>query len=134
MFQKWTDSAIAIVRIMIGAFMMYHGIEIFDHDKMDGYEKFLTNDIKMSNPVFMSYLGKTCELIAGISLVTGFMTRAGALLMAITMSIITFRIGEGRFYMEEQHPFLFVLFAVIFFFDGGKKWSLDNIIFSRQRQ
>lgn len=132
MLQKWTDNAIALVRIIIGAFMLYHGAEIFSHEKMDGYEKFLKNDIKMNNPVFMSYLGKTLELIAGTMLVAGLFTRAGALLMAGAMSFITFRIGDGRIYMEEQHPFMFVLFAIIFFFDGGKKWSLDQLLFRKK--
>ena len=33
MLQKWTDSAIAVVRIIIGVFMIYHGIEIFSEEK-----------------------------------------------------------------------------------------------------
>lgn len=114
--------------------MIYHGLEIFDREKMEGYDKFLTNDIKMGNAVLMSYLGKTCELIAGVLLVLGLFTRAASVLMAITMSVISFRIGQGRVYMEEQHPFMFVLFAFIFFVDGGQKWSLDNVIFKRKRR
>lgn len=134
MFQRWTDNAIATARIIVGAFMMYHGAEIFSQEKMDGYEKFLKNDIKMGNAVIMSYIGKGFELLAGTLLLTGLFTRAGALLMAGTMSFITFRIGDGRVYMEEQHPFMFVLFALIFFFDGGKKWSLDSMLFKKNNQ
>ena len=131
MLQRWTDNAIAIVRIIIGGFMVYHGFEIFSQEKMQGYEKFL-GDMKMSNALFMSYIGKGCELVAGLFLVSGFMTRAAALLMAITLGFITFVIGDGRVYMEEQHPFMFVLFAFIFFFDGGKKWSVDNLVRKRK--
>ena len=134
MLQKWTDNAIAVLRMIVGGFMIYHGAEIFSQEKMDGYEKFLTNDIKMSHPVFMSYLGKGTELLGGTLLATGFLTRLGALIVAVTMSIITFRIGDGRVYMEEQHPFMFVMFALLFFFDGGKKWSLDNLIFRKRNQ
>lgn len=134
MLQKWTDNAIAILRMIIGGFMMYHGAEIFSQEKMDGYEKFLSNDIKMSNPVFMSYLGKAMELLGGTLLATGLITRIAAVIVAVTMSIITFRVGEGRVYMEEQHPFMFVLFAFLFFFDGGKKWSLDNLFFRKRNQ
>jgi len=134
MFQRWTDNAIAVTRIIVGAFMIYHGAEIFSQEKMDGYEKFLTNDIKMGNAVMLSYMGKASELLAGTLLVTGLFTRAGAVLMAGTMSFITFFIGSGRVYMEEQHPFMFVLFALIFFFDGGKRWSLDNLLFKKNDQ
>jgi uncharacterized membrane protein YphA (DoxX/SURF4 family) len=61
----------------------------------------------------------------------GLFTRLAAIIMAITMSGVTFMVGQGRFYMEDQPPFMFVLFAFIFFFDGGYKWSLDNLIFKK---
>jgi putative oxidoreductase len=133
MLQNWTGNAIAIVRIIVGAFMVYHGAEIFNPEIMQRYYQMLA-DMKMSNAVFLSKLGKSCELVAGILLTTGTLTRIGALVMAGTMSFITFSLGEGRVYMEEQHPFMFVLFAFIFFFDGGKKWSLDSMLFRRKRQ
>jgi putative oxidoreductase len=125
MLQKWTDNAIAIVRIIVGAFMIYHGIEVFDKEKMDHYETML-NDLKMNNAVFMSFVGKISELLAGVLLLPGLFTRIGAVIMAGTMGFITFFVGQGRFYMEDQHPFLFVLFAFIFFFDGGSIWSIDS--------
>jgi putative oxidoreductase len=55
-------------------------------------------------------------------------------IMAGTMTFITFIIGSGTFYYEDQHPFMFVLCAFIFFFDGGKKWSLDSLIFRKRAQ
>jgi putative oxidoreductase len=133
MLQRWTDNAIAVVRIIIGVFMIYHGIEIFSEEKMKGYEKFLGDDLKMSNAVLLSYMGKAMELVAGICLTLGFLTRPASVLMAAALGFITFGIGNGRVYMEEQHPFMFVLFAVIFFFDGGSKWSVDNLLFRRGR-
>jgi len=127
MLQKWTDNAIAIIRIIIGCFMIIHGSEIFSHEKMQVYLSW-----KIPGPVFMPYIGKACELTAGILLFLGLFTRLAAIITAITMSGITFMVGQGRFYMEDQPPFMFVLFAFIFFFDGGKKWSLDNILFKRK--
>ena len=129
MLQKWTDNAIAIVRIIIGIFMIIHGIEIFSHEKMQTYLSW-----KIRGPVILPYIGKAGELLAGIMLFLGLFTRLGALIMAATMTGITFIVGQGRFYMEDQHPFLFVLFAVIFFFDGGRKWSLDNLLFRKRTQ
>ena len=131
MLQRWTDNAIAVVRMIIGAFMIYHGSEIFNPEIMQRYYQML-GDMKMSNAVFLSKFGKACELAAGILLTTGLFTRIGAIIMAGAMSFITFGIGDGRVYMEEQHPFMFVLFAFIFFFDGGKKWSLDSMLFRKK--
>ena len=133
MLQNSTDNVIAIVRMIVGAFMIYHGAEIFHPELMERYYQMLA-DMKMSHAVLLSKFGKSCEFVAGILLTTGLFTRIGALIMAGAMSFITFGIGEGRVYMEEQHPFLFVLFALIFFFDGGKKWSLDNMIIRKRAQ
>lgn len=133
MLQNSTDNVIAIVRMIVGAFMIYHGSEVFNPEIMNRYYEMLGN-MKMGDAVFLSKFGKTCELVAGILLTTGLGTRIGALIMAGAMSFITFGIGDGRVYMEEQHPFMFVLFALIFFFDGGKKWSLDNLIFRKKVQ
>lgn len=113
--------------------MIYHGSEIFNPEIMKRYYEMLGN-MKIGDAVLLSKFGKTCELVAGILLLTGFATRIGALIMAGAMSFITFGIGDGRVYMEEQHPFMFVLFALIFFVDGGKKWSLDNLIFRKKAQ
>ena len=128
MLQKSTDTAIAIVRIVLGVFMIIHGIEVFSPEKMQRYFDFFK-----SGGEFMAYGGKTLELVAGILLTLGLFTRVGALITAGAMTFITFGIGHGRFYMEDQHPFMFVLVAFILFFDGGKKWSLDNVLFRKKR-
>ena len=133
MLRNWTDNAIAIVRIIVGAFMIYHGAEVFNPELMNGYETRLT-EMKMSNPAFQAYAGKIAELLAGILLTSGLFTRIGAVIMGGTMTFITFIIGSGKFYYEDQHPFMFVLCAFIFFFDGGKKWSLDSLIFRKRAQ
>jgi putative oxidoreductase len=131
MLQSWTDNAIAVVRIIVGAFMIYHGAEVLNPELMKGYETRLT-EMKMSNASLLAYTGKIAELLAGILLSTGLFTRIGAVIMGGTMTFITFIIGSGKFYYEDQHPFMFVLFAFVFFFDGGKKWSLDNLIFRKK--
>jgi putative oxidoreductase len=45
------------------------------------------------------------------------------------MAYITFKIGHGKFWYEDQHPFMFVLFGLLFFFTGPGKWSLDHVLF-----
>ena len=129
----WQDNAITLSRIVVGSFMIYHGIEVFDRAKMTEYAKMLT-DLKMGSSLLMAYLGKACELISGCLLFLGLFTRIASLILAINMLMITFRIGEGRFFMEEQYPFLFVLFAIIFFFSGGGKWSLDRLLFKTKNK
>ena len=62
----------------------------------------------------------------------GLFTRLAIIPLAITMAIISFGIGKGRIFMEDQHPFLFILLAFVFFFTGPGKWSLDYLLFERK--
>ena len=125
------DEGLALARIMTGIFMMYHGYEVFMPDKMKGYGQWLT-DISFPSPSLMAYLGKGAEFLGGLLLAAGFFTRFAAIALAITMAIISFGLGKGRIFMEEQHPFLFVLIAVLFFFTGAGRWSLDHVVFDKK--
>ena len=125
----WPGGILAAVRIITGLLMIYHGYEVFDDEKMKvyfGWDVFQ----KLPARVLMIFIGKIVELVAGILLVIGLFTRIGALLLVFVMIYITFFIGQGKFWYEDQHPFLFILLSLIFLFIGGGKYSLDHILFS----
>ena len=125
----WPGGILAAVRIITGLLMIYHGYEVFDDEKMKvyfGWDVFQ----KLPAPVLMIFIGKIVELVAGILLVIGLFTRIGALLLLFVMIYITFFIGHGKFWYEDQHPFLFILLSLIFLFIGGGRFSLDHILFS----
>ena len=124
----WQDSGLAILRIITGLLMMYHGWEIFDGAVMKDYATW--DMIKtLPAPLTMVYLGKGLELVTGLCFVLGLFTRISALLMAVNMLFICFKIGNGKFYYQDQHPFLFAMIAMVFFFTGPVKWSLDKLWF-----
>jgi uncharacterized membrane protein YphA (DoxX/SURF4 family) len=114
----------AVVRIITGLFMAYHGFEIFDSKLMNDYAQW---DMFKGLPMglILVYLGKGAEFVAGILLALGLFTKLASAIIAVTMLSITFFVGHGKFWYEDQHPFLFVLLALIFFFNGGGTWSLD---------
>lgn len=130
--KAWQSTGLAIIRIITGLLAGYHGWEIFDKATMDEYLKW---DIikSLPAPVFMVYLGKLIELVSGICFVLGIFTRAAALCLAITMLFICFALGKGRFYYEDQHPFMFALLALVFFFAGSVKWGFDQLIFKKNK-
>jgi putative oxidoreductase len=92
---------------------------------MKGY---LSWDIFKSSPT-LPYIGKAAELIAGILLFLGLFTRFACLIIIGTFTYITFFVGKGIFWMDDQHPFLFIILAMVFFFTGAGKISLDNKLF-----
>jgi putative oxidoreductase len=127
----WLHEGIAAIRIIVGALLIYHGIEVFNPTLMNGYVE--AGMFKGPSALFMVYMGKTSELTMGILLCLGLLTRLGSLLMIGTFSYITFFVGQGRFWYEEQHPFMFVLFGALFLFTGPGAWSLDRIIFKSKK-
>jgi putative oxidoreductase len=115
----------ATIRIITGLLMSYHGLEIFQSGQMQEYASW--DSIKnMPFPIFWAYLGKGAELVGGILLTIGLKTRVAAILLTLTMLFICFKIGSGKFWYEDQHPFLFALLSMIYFFTGPGKWSVDS--------
>ena len=129
----WRDYGLAGIRILTGLLIAYHGAEIFSRKAMEVY---LTWDVikALPAPEPLVYVGKGIEFFAGVCLVIGLFTRIASLFMAINMFFICFYIGNGRFYYEDQHPFLFGVIALVFFFTGPVRWALDFVLFRRDIQ
>lgn len=124
----WQSTGLAILRIITGLLMTYHGLEVFDRTKMLSY--FEWDVIKsLPAPETMLYISKGLEFVTGICFALGLFTRIAAILMALNMLAICFKIGNGKFYYEDQHPFLFAMLVLVFFFTGPVKWSLDKLWF-----
>lgn len=118
------EGGIAIVRVITGLLLVYHGWEVFDATKMNEYAGW--DSLKNTPaPLLMTYLGKGGELLVGMMLVLGLLTRLASLLLTGIMAYIIFFIGHGKIWYEDQHPFLFVLLAVVFFVSGSGRWSVD---------
>ncbi|HYC29675.1 MAG TPA: DoxX family protein, partial [Chitinophagaceae bacterium] len=69
----WMDEGILLARVITGVFMIYHGYEVFDADRMKGYEQWL-GDLHFPSPSLMAYLGKGTELAGGVLVTLGFLT------------------------------------------------------------
>ncbi|HLK28264.1 MAG TPA: DoxX family protein [Puia sp.] len=125
------NNGIAIIRILVGIFLIYHGSEIFDAAKMKEYA---TWDMfkKNSSLSFMPYLGKASELIAGLLLTIGLFTRVACILVIGTLGYIAFFVGNGKIWYEDQYPFLFVVLALVFIFTGPGNFSADKILFNKK--
>jgi putative oxidoreductase len=127
----WQTLGLLFIRITLGIFLIYHGWEIFSESKMNEYLKW--DSFNDSNGKLMVYAGKAAELIAGILFVFGLFTRIASLLTVGVMCYIAFFLGNGIIWNNDQHPFLFVLLALVFFFTGPGNFSLDKMIFNNKR-
>ena len=128
----WGNKGLAIVRITVGSLLIYHGQEVFNPELMKGYAEWETFKGPMAE--LLVYAGKSSEFIIGILLSLGLFTRVGCLLMIGTFGYITFILGHGKFWYEDQHPFMFLLFGVLFIFTGPGAWSLDSVFFRQTKR
>lgn len=125
---------IALMRIITGAFLIFHGWECFDAEKMNMYTGWFT-DRHYAEPAAWAYAGKIAELLAGTGFVLGLLTRVAALGSIAAFAGIIFLLGEkGKIFESDQHPFLFILISVLFLFTGPGALSLDSIIFKTKKR
>jgi putative oxidoreductase len=124
------DNGLAIVRVVTGSFLIFHGTQMFQTEDMKGYGQWLS-DLHVPLPVIMAYTGKATELIGGLCLALGLLTRLATISLTISFTVITFVMGHGKIFSDDQHPFLFILLALVFFFSGPGPWSLDHLLFDR---
>jgi putative oxidoreductase len=105
-------------------------MEIFSPETMQGY---MTWDLfKGPMASLMVYTGKGSEFVAGLFLTLGIFTRLSSFIVMCTFTYITFFVGNGKFWYEDQHPFMFFLFGLLFLFTGPGAWSLDGIVFKNK--
>jgi putative oxidoreductase len=123
-------TGLALVRIITGSFLAYHGWEIFDAAKMKEYQGWDAFNNASSGAILV-YLGKGAELVSGILLIAGLLTRIACLIIIGTMGYIAFFLGNGIIWYNDQHPFLFVLMAMLFIFTGPGKYSIDHLLFDK---
>jgi len=123
---KANESVYASIRIIVGLLMLYHGLEIFNSSLMQEYSNWSQIKI-LPLSLILVYLGKALELVSGLFFILGFLIRIASLLIIIDMVFICFYIGNGKFWYEDQHPFLFAIIAILYFALGSGKWSLNHI-------
>lgn len=126
-------TGIAIIRIITGVLLIYHGWECFEAEKMKLYTSWFV-ERRYDSPMALAYLGKGAELVAGIGFVLGLLTRLSCIAAIVAFTGIIFMLGDkGKIFEGDQHPFLFILLALVFFFTGPGNFSVDKFLFGKKK-
>jgi putative oxidoreductase len=127
------NNGIALVRIVTGILLIWHGWETFDTEKMKMYTGWFV-ERKYAAPAIWAYAGKIAELLAGIGFALGLFTRLASLAAVAAFTGIIFVLGDkGKIFEGDQHPFLFILLALVFLFTGPGNFSLDKFLFKSKK-
>jgi hypothetical protein len=80
-------------------------------------------------PLAMAFPAKSSELISGILVFFGFLTRPAALLIAFTMTVATLTANLGdNWNIDGGFTISYTLFALVLFTYGSGHYSLDYLI------
>ena len=124
---------IALIRIITGILLAWHGWEVFDTEKMKMYAGWFA-ERQYANAAVWASAGKIAELLAGLGFVLGLFTRLASLSAIAAFTGIIFLLGDkGKIFEGDQHPFLFILLASVFFFTGPGALSLDKFLFKKTK-
>jgi len=136
MFQKLvnTDNSIAtiLIRIMVGSVFLSEGIQKFLFPAIDGAGRFAK--IGFANPEFWASFTGSFEIVCGLLILLGLLTRLATIPLLITMLVafITTKypilMDKGFWSMAHEYrtDFAMTLGNIFLLIKGAGKWSFDK--------
>jgi putative oxidoreductase len=79
-------------------------------------------------PTLFAWLAGLAELIGGIFLAVGFLTRLSAFFMAFTMAVAVFGAHAGDAVSVKELGILYFVISLVFLARGAGRWSVDRFI------
>ena len=79
-------------------------------------------------PALFAWLAGLAELLGGIFLAVGFMTRPSAFFIAVTMFVAAFGRHLQDPWSVKELSVLYLVIAIFFALRGAGRWSVDNLI------
>lgn len=142
-FQSKASAAVILIRIMVGLVFLSEGIQKFLYPEIRGAGRFLK--IGLPAPEFLSYFVASFEIVCGILIVLGLMTRLAVLptitimLVAIFTTKIPMLPEDGFWSMAHaaRTDFSMLLGSVYLLIVGAGPLSIDAMLFwkeSRQQK
>jgi putative oxidoreductase len=132
---KSGDVAILVLRLALGAAMMYHGSQkLFGLFGGMGYEATLAAFQERNGiPPLFGWLAIIAEFFGWLGLVLGLLTRVAAFGVACTMAVAAyFHISRGDEAARVELPTAFFAMALAIMLAGAGHYSLDKVFFGRR--
>lgn len=121
-----------MVRIVTGLMLIPHGAQKlfgwFGGHGLSGTGAFFESSLGMSPGVFWAGMAGGIEVLGGLALVFGLLTRPAALAVAGLLFVaMTVHIPQGFFWNNGgiEYPLMWAILALAIFVRGGGAYSLD---------
>lgn len=143
LFQTNDDTAIMILRVLLGVVFFPHGMQKllgwFGGYGFEGTMGFFTG--KLGVPAVFAFLAIIAEGLGALGLLTGFLTRLSAFGIGVNMAVAVYMLHfQNGFFMNwfgnqkgEGFEYHILVFAIVIalIIKGGGKWSVDRIVASK---
>jgi len=140
LFQTNDDTAIMILRVLLGVVFFPHGMQKllgwFGGYGFGGSMGFFTGTLGI--PAVFAFLAIMAEGLGALGLLTGFLTRLSAFGIAVEMAVAVYMLHwQNGFFMNWfgnqkgegfEYHILVIAIAIALIIKGGGKWSVDRII------
>lgn len=124
------DIGALLLRVFAGlALALAHGI-----DNMPPTQGFIdvVTELGFPSPVAFAWAAGIAELVGGILLAIGLLTRPAAIVIAITMLVAAFLGEAGNPFSDREAPLLFAAIAIYFVLAGPGRYSVDGWLAARR--
>ncbi|MFQ3599037.1 MAG: DoxX family protein [Chloroherpetonaceae bacterium] len=123
------DGAILLLRLWLGAMMMYHGFpKVFTNSA--GFVEYLTKS-GYPIPSVMAALAAGAEFFGGLLILIGFLTRPAATLVLITMLVAGFIAHGTEAFSKQELPLTYATLSLALFLSGAGAFSVERAIGSK---
>ncbi len=122
-----------IFRIVVGLNLVPHGWgKIFDDGRMEKFAGYLGNDLGFMMPHLFAWTAALTEVVGGILIAIGLLTRPATAAAVILMAVILFGVHLDNGFFNDAHgfeyPALWLVSLLLVFFHGGKVCAIDRWI------
>jgi putative oxidoreductase len=139
-FIKTTNLPLIIPRIVVGLVFLTEGIQKYLFPELLGTGRFMK--IGFSNPEFWAYFTGSFEIVCGIFILFGLLTRIASIPPFIIMVVafvttkypILINKGFWIFAHEYRTDFAMTMLLLLFLYYGGGSISLDKKIFGSSKK
>ena len=120
-----------VLRLCVGVLLIHHGYEKLAN--IENFAEAFVKPLHLPFPIALSYVAAASEILGSWLLITGFMTRVGALAIAGTISVAIYHaiLTSGfNIYLLELLG-LYFGGAICIFTLGGGMFAIDYLLFKR---
>lgn len=135
-FPAWQGWGITGLRLVTGIVFFAHGWKKFFVDGVSGFTAYL-GQLGIPVPGFFGPVVASVELLGGLLLILGLLTRWAAIPLAITMLVAAVTVhAKNGFFLPAGFEYTLVLFAATtgLVLEGSGAFAVDNLLAARAKR